>query len=264
MTHRIGIAPVDLVPTGRTLPFVPADVDQRERAEQPETATAREHPDDETVLTYRAAALYVATAAYNEARTMPNPDKTLDDMCDAVPEMMPAVCKVVSAAPEFAEIMRDVIADYLWAFTVIEHARAEVGQNFGYVFDVMADYLKGGADPQSVRDEVSRVAARLRIENAVAAATDAIRAAVTMALAGLTTNPRDVANQLHQAIDDAQAEHLAKPTVGDMSLEEAESAEAVSTAWEAMARALAASSDPGLTARALRGALRMVIDEARA
>ncbi|MCZ4516726.1 hypothetical protein O3Q52_53240, partial [Streptomyces sp. ActVer] len=234
----------------------------RARAEQPQTDGARGHDDTETLLTYRAAALYVATAAYNEARTMPNPDKTLDDMCDAVPEMMPAVCKVVSAAPEFAEIMRDVIADYLWAFTVIEHARAEVGQNFGYVFDVMADYLKGGADPQSVRDEVSRVSARLRIENAVAAASDAIRAAVTMALAGLTTQPRDVARQLHEAIDDAQAEHLALPTVGGMSLEEAESSEAVSTAWEAMARALASSADRDLTVGALRGALRMAVEEA--
>jgi hypothetical protein len=221
---------------------------------------------DEQRTTALAAALYIAQYGYKLATASPNPAARLDDMCDAVAETWDEITprlpkKFAGADLEFAETMQAAVADRLWAFTVIEYARADVGQNFGYVFDLIADNLKAGAEPQSVRDEVARVAARLRVENAVSAATDAIRAAVTMSLAGLTTNPRDVAEQLHQAIEDAQAVHLAR--VGGVSLEEAEAAEAFSTADSAMARALRLSLEPEGTAQGLRTALRMAIDEAR-
>lgn len=232
----------------------------------PEASTATPDPraqrDSEPRLTYQAAALYVATAAYNEALTMPNPAAVLDNMCDALPEIMPSVSKVVDAGTEFAETLRAAITDRLWTFTAIAHARAEVGDDYGYVLDVMADSLKRGADPQAIRDEVPRVVERLRIERTIAAAADAIITAVTTALAGLTTHPRDVAERLHTAIDNASAEHLAHPTVGDMSLGRAESAEAFSTATYAMAQALNLSPDPEGTTQGLRNALRMAIDEA--
>ncbi|MFF1743881.1 hypothetical protein [Streptomyces mirabilis] len=230
----------------------------------PEASTATPDPraqrDSESRLTYQAAALYVATAAYNEALTMPHPAATLDEMCDALPGIMPSISKVVDAGTEFAETLRAAIADRLWTFTVIAHARADAGDDYGYVLDVLADRLKRGADPQAIRGEVPRVVERLRIERTIAAAADAITAAVTTALAGLTTHPRDVAERLHTAIDDAQAEHLAH--VGDMSLERAASAEAFSTATYAMAQALSLSPDREGTAQGLRNALRMVIDEA--
>lgn len=229
---------------------------------QATTPDLRAQRDSEPLLTYQAAALYVATAAYNEAITMPNPAATLDDMCDALPGIMPSISKVVDAGTEFAETLRAAIADRLWTFTAIAHARAEVGDDYGYVLDVMADRLKRGADPQAIRDEVPRVVERLRVERTIAAAADAITTAVTTALAGLTTHPRDVAERLHAAVDDAQAEHLAH--VGDMSLERAAAAEAFSTATYAMARALSLSADPAGTALGLRTALRMVVDEASA
>lgn len=66
--------------------------------------------------------------------------------------------------------MRAAVADRLWAFTVVAHAKAQAGDGFGYVFDVLADNLNNGADPQTVRAEVPRVAARVRIHQARATA----------------------------------------------------------------------------------------------
>jgi hypothetical protein len=87
---------------------------------------------------------------------------------------------------------------------------------------------------------------------------------VRASLAGLTTNPRDVAESLHTAIDDAQAEHLARPDVGGFPLDEARALEAFSTAMYATVRALALTKDVRHTARALRNMIAMCIDEAGA
>ncbi|MEH0627877.1 hypothetical protein [Streptomyces stelliscabiei] len=210
---------------------------------------------DDTLLSHKAVAVYLANELYAEVLKQDNPAATLDDIADALPDLFATMGATDTLLPE--------VADRVWAFSAIAHARAEVGDAYGYVLDILADNVRHGRDPQAVRDEVPRIVARLRIENAISTAVDAITAAMTTGLAGLTTNPREVADRLHTAIDDAQAEHRARPTVGDMSLEAAESAEAVSTASEAMARALASSPDPERTARGLRHALRMAIDEAR-
>ncbi|MCZ4516731.1 hypothetical protein O3Q52_53265, partial [Streptomyces sp. ActVer] len=234
----------------------------RARAEQPETDGARGHDDTETLITVQAAAMVVANGVYDEALKEEDLVATLDDISDALTEMTPDDFKTMSTIGSRAESVLPVVVDRIWAFTVIAHARAEFDTDYGYVFDVMADALKRGADPQAIRDDVPRVVGRMRIERTISEATDAIRAAMTAALAGLTTNPRDVAERLQLAAEDAQAEHLAR--VGRMSLDKAESAEAFSTASSAMARALSLSPDPAGTARGLRNALRMAIDEARA
>ncbi|MGW3646695.1 hypothetical protein [Streptomyces sp. NPDC000878] len=101
-------------------------------------------------------------------------------------------------------------------------------------------------------------------EQPFAATQRAIAGAVNEALAGLVDHPRDLAEQLHAAVDDASAQHLARPDVGDMQLDEARSSEAISTAWEAMDRALALSTDRASTVRALRNVLNMAIAEAGA
>ncbi|MFF7884283.1 hypothetical protein ACH40F_29310 [Streptomyces sp. NPDC020794] len=123
---------------------------------------AREHIASETPVTYKAAALYVATAAYNEALTTPNPAATLDDMRDALPEIMPDVCKVVSAAREFTETLRATIADYLRAYTAIEHARIEAGDGYSYLFDLLAEGLQNGVDPQITRTTALAAPGRIR------------------------------------------------------------------------------------------------------
>lgn len=281
MAHTTVIAPVDRRTNGH-LPFLVQAAEQTAEAAERQAAIesadryiASESPAvaellagdrarDEERTQLAAAGLYAATAAYDEALRRPNPTATLDNMCDAVHEISPALAKVINDKPsaDFAEGLRAATADCLWTFTAIEHARAELGNDYGYVLDIMADRLKRGLDPKAVRAEVPRVVERLRAEHTIATAVDAITEAVTGALAGLTTNPRDVAERLHTAIDDAQAEHLAH--VGDMSLERAEAAEAFSTATYAMARALSLSPDPAGTALGLRTALRMSIDEARA
>ncbi|MBC2903995.1 hypothetical protein [Streptomyces cupreus] len=99
------------------------------------------------------AALYIATAAYNEALTRPHPAATLDDMCDALAVIMPSLLNVVKAkgGAEYAEALQAAVADRLWAFTAIEHSRIEAGEGYGYLFDLLADSLKGGADPHMVR-----------------------------------------------------------------------------------------------------------------
>jgi hypothetical protein len=85
--------------------------------------------------------------------------------------------------------------------------------------------------------------------------------AVSASLAGLRTNPRDVAQRLHRAVDNAQGWHLAG--VGDHSEAAAYADARFSTAVDAMADAISASAVPARMADSLRSALDMVIGEAR-
>ncbi|WP_019072416.1 hypothetical protein [Streptomyces hokutonensis] len=130
------------------------------------TTGAREHTEHSDEHTrYAAAGLYVATCAYNEAITKPNPSATLDDMADSVAEIMPAVAKVVGADKaglEFAETLRASIADRLWAFTAIEFARTECGDGYGYVFDFLADSVRNGGDPHIARQTALDLPKRIR------------------------------------------------------------------------------------------------------
>ncbi|MGW0630142.1 hypothetical protein [Streptomyces sp. NPDC002758] len=92
----------------------------------------------------------------------------------------------------------------------------------------------------------------------------AIRVAQRARLAGLTTNPHDVADELHQAIEDEQAEHLARPDVGGMPLDKARANEAFNAAHYAMERALSLSSDREQTVLGLRTVLDLLAREAGA
>ncbi|MFE2020132.1 hypothetical protein ACFW9O_19065 [Streptomyces sp. NPDC059499] len=87
-------------------------------------------------------------------------------------------------------------------------------------------------------------------------ATKFIRKAVSAELDGIDTHPRTTADQLHRAIDDESARHLAK--VGGHSIREARAAEAFSTAARAMEDALEFSEDREGTVLALRTALEML------
>lgn len=121
------------------------------------------------------------------------------------------------------------------------------------------------ADCDQRRASIARAnAATTPAVAAAARAEAAIAEAMRLRLTGLTTNPRDTAEQLHQAIDDAQAEHLARPDVGGFPIEQARGLEAFSTAHKAMERALRLSDDPAETARGLRWLLGELTREARA
>ncbi|MGW0914682.1 hypothetical protein ACWD1Z_23435 [Streptomyces sp. NPDC002784] len=122
-------------------------------AQSPDLTAQRIGSADDDQITYQAAAVYVATAAYTEALTMPNPAATLDDMCDALAEIMPSLLRVVKAeeGTEFAETLQAAIAARLWAAAAIEHSRIEAGDGYGYLFDILADSLKRGADPHMIR-----------------------------------------------------------------------------------------------------------------
>ncbi|USQ86999.1 hypothetical protein NFX46_26750 [Streptomyces phaeoluteigriseus] len=117
---------------------------------------------DEPRYTALAAALYVANAAYTEALKMPNPAATLDDICDALPEVMPQVLGVVKTTPELTEVLKDAIADRLWAYTAIEYARTEAGDGYGYVFDLLIEALEKGGDPHVIRADALDVPRRIR------------------------------------------------------------------------------------------------------
>lgn len=124
-------------------------------------------PADDTRTTALAAALYIAGYGYKLALASPNPAARLDDMCDAVAELWDEITprlpkKFAGTGLQFAETMRAAVADRLWAFTVVEQARADVGEDFGYVLDILAGNLKNGRDPQAVRDEVPQVVAKIR------------------------------------------------------------------------------------------------------
>ncbi|ULR50598.1 hypothetical protein [Streptomyces deccanensis] len=99
---------------------------------------------------------------------------------------------------------------------------------------------------------------------AAARAEAAIAEAMRLRLDGLTTNPRDTAEQLIRAVEGAQAEHLARPDVGGFPIDQARGSEAFGTAHAAMERALRLSDDPAETARGLRWLLGELTREARA
>ncbi|MFD9445916.1 hypothetical protein ACFWBR_35020 [Streptomyces sp. NPDC060006] len=118
-------------------------------------------------------------------------------------------------------------------------------------------------DCNQLRENIIRSnAAPAEALTALMLAKTAIAEAQRLRLAGLITNPHDFAEQLHEAIDDAQAEHLARPDVGGFSADEARGHEAFSTAWEAMRRTLDLSKDPAGTARSLRTVLDRLASEA--
>ena len=117
---------------------------------------------DEPRITALAAALYVANATYSQALKMPDTAATLDNICDALPEVLPQVLGVVKTTPELTEVLKDAIADRLWAYTAIEYARVEAGDGYGYLLDFLAEKLRAGADPHTVRTTALDVPRRIR------------------------------------------------------------------------------------------------------
>ncbi|MET7651537.1 hypothetical protein [Streptomyces sp. NPDC005486] len=112
--------------------------------------------DDEQRITYQAAAMYLANEVHDEAMKTANPAATLDNIADALPEVLPQVFKTMGTAPDLAAVLLPEVTDLVWAYTVVEHGRAEAG-GFGYVFGVLADNLKHGASPDTVRADARRV-----------------------------------------------------------------------------------------------------------
>ncbi|MEU9264588.1 hypothetical protein AB0E04_03915 [Streptomyces sp. NPDC048251] len=119
---------------------------------------------DDARITALAGALYVANAAHTEALTTHNPAATLDNICDAWPEVAPKTLRILNTSPEMIDVFRDAVADRLWAFAVIEHSRNEAGEGYGYVFDFLIEQMRVGADPHSVRTVALGVPERLRAQ----------------------------------------------------------------------------------------------------
>lgn len=117
---------------------------------------------DEIRLTHKAAAVYLANELYAQALTQDNPAATLDDIADALNDVMPAVFKTLGTDEQLAAVLLPEVADRIWAFVVVAHARAEVGAGYEYVLDILADNVRHGRDPQAVRDEVPQVVAKIR------------------------------------------------------------------------------------------------------
>ncbi|MYV42905.1 hypothetical protein GT030_29580 [Streptomyces sp. SID1328] len=111
-----------------------------------------------------AVGLYLASVGYTEALRMPDPARTLDTMCDTVAEIMPDLCKVVAAEDggEFAEELRAATTVRLRAYSAIEHARADVGDGYNFVFDLLAESLDKGGDPDHIRTAAADVPGRIR------------------------------------------------------------------------------------------------------
>jgi hypothetical protein len=124
------------------------------------------------------AGRYVAAAAYDEALRMPNPVATLDRMLATLDEILPSMAAVITSteATDFAEALRDATGGPLQAFAAIEHARAEVGPDYGYLFDYLVKNLRAGADPSAVRKAAEDAPQRLRDQRAAAMADDQARA----------------------------------------------------------------------------------------
>lgn len=119
--------------------------------------------DDTTRITHQAGALYIATAAYDEALATKNPAATLDDIADALPSVMPQVFATLGTDEELAAALLPEIKNLVWAFNAIEYARAKAADHgCGYLFDYLAELLKQGADPHHIRRDALDAPARLR------------------------------------------------------------------------------------------------------
>lgn len=118
---------------------------------------------DDTRITYKAGALYIAAAAYDEALATTNPAKTLDDIADDLNDVMPQVFTTLGTDPELAAALLPEIKNLVWAFNAIEYARAEAADHgCGYLFDYLAELLKKGADPHIIRRDALAAPRRLR------------------------------------------------------------------------------------------------------
>jgi hypothetical protein len=163
MSFIIGLAALTL---GHCLHTTQATPQQPTHIQQPATAAPRnsfdENAGDEQRITALAAAIWVAGAAYDEARRTGNPAAALDTIADALPAAMPHAFKTMGTAPDVAAVMLPAVTDRVWAYTAIEHSRIEAGDGYGYLFDFLADKLRAGVDPHSVRTAALGVPARLR------------------------------------------------------------------------------------------------------
>ncbi|MDX3277869.1 GIY-YIG nuclease family protein [Streptomyces scabiei] len=110
----------------------------------------------------RAAFEEFTRAQLDERATAGTPSTPTGQQADDLAEVMPKVFAEMGTASDLAAVLLPEVADRIWAFTVVAHARAEVGDDYGYVLDILADNLRNGRDPQAVRDEVPRVVAKLR------------------------------------------------------------------------------------------------------
>lgn len=112
--------------------------------------------------TCQAAAAFVAAKVYTKALAAPSPAEALDNICDALPEIMADLLHTMDISSEVSSTLHAELADRLWAFTAVEHARTEAGNGYGYIFDLLADGLKKGADPKAIRTDALAVPGRIR------------------------------------------------------------------------------------------------------
>jgi len=113
---------------------------------------------DEQTITALAAAVYIARAAYREALAMPDPAAALANIADNLDEVMPEIFENLGTTPDAAAVILPAVTDRVQAFTVVERARTTWDPEYRYVLDVLADGLKRGGDPSSVRADVDRLA----------------------------------------------------------------------------------------------------------
>ncbi|MEU8752047.1 hypothetical protein AB0C88_16290 [Streptomyces chartreusis] len=111
--------------------------------------------------TCQAAAAFIAGKIYDAALAAPNPAEALDNICDALPEIMADLLHTMGLSSEVSSTLHTELADRLWAFTRIAHARADINGDYAYALDVLAESLKRGTAPHTVRAEVPRLVARV-------------------------------------------------------------------------------------------------------
>jgi hypothetical protein len=115
----------------------------------------------ETRLTSQPAAAYLTSEMYDLARKTPDPARTLDDIADELPAIMPGVFETAGVKPDTAAALLPAITNYVWAFAAIEYARIEAGDGYGYVFDLLVESLRKGAEPIGVKRAALAVPGRL-------------------------------------------------------------------------------------------------------
>lgn len=109
---------------------------------------------DDVRLTFRQAAVFVSNRLEAEAVKTADPAETLDNVLDALPEVMPEVFQKMGTPAELAVVLRPEVEHRVRGLRNIYQARATADEGYSEVLDIMLGWIREGADPADVSEQV--------------------------------------------------------------------------------------------------------------
>lgn len=108
----------------------------------------------ETRITQQMGAAYVANSIETEALKTDDPAKTLGDVLDALPEVLPQVFRKMDTDPGLGEALRPEITRRVRYLRDIHTARAAGDDDTREIWDILLGAIRKGSDPGDVVDHL--------------------------------------------------------------------------------------------------------------